>query len=236
MAKDPAFLFYPNDWIGGTMGMTFEEKGAYMELLMLQFNRGHMTSHMIGQIIGQTWDNIKDKFKQDDQGLWYNERLEIEKEKRKTFTESRRNNVLGKNQHKNTSSKKQKNRGHMTSHMEDVNENVNESINEDEKYEILFPFTSSTFLQIWSQWKEYKSKEHKFKYKTPQSEQAALMDLTKKANHNELTAIEIIGQSMANGWKGFFELKNNNNGKAKPTIDLRSAVQAEFDKRYGGGQ
>jgi len=38
MAKDPAFLFYPNDYIGGTMGMTFEEKGAYIELLMLQFN------------------------------------------------------------------------------------------------------------------------------------------------------------------------------------------------------
>jgi len=26
MSKDPAFLFYPNDYIGGTMGMTFEEK------------------------------------------------------------------------------------------------------------------------------------------------------------------------------------------------------------------
>ena len=35
MAKDPAFLFYPGDWIGGTMGMTFEEKGAYMEILMM---------------------------------------------------------------------------------------------------------------------------------------------------------------------------------------------------------
>jgi uncharacterized protein YdaU (DUF1376 family) len=53
MAKDPAFLFYPNDWIGGTMGMTFEEKGAYMEILMMQFNRGHMTSHMVGQTVGQ---------------------------------------------------------------------------------------------------------------------------------------------------------------------------------------
>jgi uncharacterized protein YdaU (DUF1376 family) len=50
MAKDPAFLFYPNDYIGGTMGMTFEEKGAYIELLMLQFNRGHMDGHMIGHM------------------------------------------------------------------------------------------------------------------------------------------------------------------------------------------
>lgn len=110
MAKDPAFLFYPNDWIGGTMGMTFEEKGAYMELLMLQFNRGHMTSHMIGHTVGQLWVKIKDKFIQDDDGLWYNPRLEIEKEKRRTFTLSRRNNKKGVNQHNLKS-------GHMTSHM-----------------------------------------------------------------------------------------------------------------------
>ena len=55
--KDPAFLFYPNDWIGGTMGMTFEEKGAYMELLILQFNRGHMTTHMIGHM-GNEDENV----------------------------------------------------------------------------------------------------------------------------------------------------------------------------------
>ena len=44
MGKDPAFLFYPGDYLSGTMGMTFEEKGAYVELLMMQFNRGHVTS------------------------------------------------------------------------------------------------------------------------------------------------------------------------------------------------
>ena len=115
MAKDPAFLFYPNDWLGGTMGMTFEQKGAYMELLMLQFNRGHMTSHMIGQVVGQIWDVIKDKFIQDSDGLWYNDRLEVEKNKRKEFTYSRRNNLKGNNQYTNKV-------GHMTSHME--NEDV----------------------------------------------------------------------------------------------------------------
>jgi hypothetical protein len=120
--KDPAFLFYPNDWIGGTMGMTFEEKGAYMELLMMQFNRGHMTKHMIGQTVGQLWDNIKDKFVIDSEGLYYNERLEIEKEKRKAFTDSRRNNIKGQNQY---SKKEGHKKGHMTSHMENENENEN---------------------------------------------------------------------------------------------------------------
>lgn len=114
MAKDPAFLFYPNDWLGGTMGMTFEEKGAYIELLMLQFNRGHMTSHMIGHTVGHLWVKIEDKFRMDNEGLYYNERLETEKVKRSNFTKSRRNNVSGKNQHKKTG-------GHMTYHMEDLN-------------------------------------------------------------------------------------------------------------------
>jgi uncharacterized protein YdaU (DUF1376 family) len=121
MAKDPAFLFYPGDWLGGTIGMTLEEKGAYMELLMMQFTRGHMTSHMIGQTVGHLWDKVKDKFVQDDDGLWYNVRLDIEKDKRKKFTESRRNNVSGKNQHDKP---KVIYNGHMTSHMENRNENV----------------------------------------------------------------------------------------------------------------
>jgi len=121
MAKDPAFLFYPNDYIGGTMGMTFEEKGAYIELLMLQFNRGHMTSHMVGQTVGQLWDKIKDKFVIDANGLYYNVRLEQEKENRKAFSNSRRNNLSGTNQYSN---KEKKEVGHMTSHMEDVNEDI----------------------------------------------------------------------------------------------------------------
>lgn len=120
MAKDPAFLFYPNDYIGGTMGMTFEEKGAYMELLMLQFNRGHMTKDMIGRTVGQLWVNIKDKFIEDFDGCFYNQRLEDEKNKRKAFSESRRNNRKGVNQYTKSKTKKS---GHTTSHMEDVDVN-----------------------------------------------------------------------------------------------------------------
>jgi uncharacterized protein YdaU (DUF1376 family) len=124
MAKDPAFLFYPSDWISGTLGMTFEEKGAYFELLMTQFNQGHMTSHMIGRMVGQLWSSIQHKFVIDKNGLYYNIRLEEEKQKRKAFTESRRNNIKGINQHTEKKTKKVGHKkGHMTSHMENVNEN-----------------------------------------------------------------------------------------------------------------
>ena len=137
MAKDPAFLFYPNDYLGGTMGMTFEEKGAYIELLMLQFNRGHMTSHMIGQTVGQLWDKIKDKFVADENGLYYNARLEIEIEKRKKYVKSRNNNRLGINQYtKNKEGQRGHMTSHMTGHMENENENENRNIDIDNSLSI----------------------------------------------------------------------------------------------------
>jgi uncharacterized protein YdaU (DUF1376 family) len=128
--KDPAFLFYPNDYIGGTMGMSFEEKGAYIEILMMQFNRGHMTEHMIRHTVGQLWDKLMVKFIKDESGLYYNERLEIEIDKRKNYVQSRRNNVLGTNQY---TKKEPKNIGHMSNHMENRNENENKDVNTDEK-------------------------------------------------------------------------------------------------------
>jgi uncharacterized protein YdaU (DUF1376 family) len=129
MAKDPAFLFYPGDYVSGTMGMTFEEKGAYMDLLMLQFNRGHMNTHMIQHTVGHLWEQVKCKFIQDDEGLWYNVRLDVEKDKRKTFTESRRNNMKPKNKSKDEPSYETHMQPHMDSHMENVNEDINKDIN-----------------------------------------------------------------------------------------------------------
>ena len=128
MAKDPAFLFYPGDYVSGTMGMTFEEKGAYMDLLMLQFNRGHMNTHMIQHTVGHLWEQVKCKFIQDDLGLWYNVRLDVEKDKRKTFTESRRNNMKPKDKPSYEAPYETHMQHHMDSHMENVNENINKDI------------------------------------------------------------------------------------------------------------
>ena len=133
------------------MGMTFEEKGAYMELLMLQFNRGHMTKDMIGRTVGQLWVNIKDKFKEDSDGCFYNERLEVEKEKRKAFSESRRNNRKGVNQY---TKNKQPKSGHMTSHMENVNENEDEDVidvNKEDLFEKFWTLYSKGVTRIPSQ-------------------------------------------------------------------------------------
>jgi len=98
MAKDPAFLFYPGDWMGGTATFTRSHKGAYMDLLMAQFNYGHMSLQDIKNILNadfeEMWESkLKFKFILDENGLYYNERLEFEKEKRRKFTESRGKNL-----------------------------------------------------------------------------------------------------------------------------------------------
>lgn len=139
MSKDPAFLFYPGDWLGGTIGMTHEEKGAYIDLLMCQFNSGHMTKDMIGRMLGQNkqqlWSTLSVKFIQDEDGLYYNVKLESEQMRRRSYSESRKNNRKGENQHTKKDSKKL---GHMTSHMETETVNVNETDNSFEKSEKLF--------------------------------------------------------------------------------------------------
>jgi uncharacterized protein YdaU (DUF1376 family) len=152
MGKDPAFLFYPGDWLGGTVGMTFEEKGAYMELLMAQFTRGHMTEHMIGRMVGHHWDILKDKFVQDKDGLWFNQRLEDEKEKRKNFVNSRKNNIKGENQHTKSTKKDAHMNGHMTSHMENRNRNEDSNVNKNEsKFEIEAYFNAKNAFDEWKE-------------------------------------------------------------------------------------
>lgn len=98
MAKDPAFLFYPGDWLGGTMGMTFEQKGAYLELLVFQFNNGRFSKTQAEQVLSicfaSVWQVVNKKFKSDGL-LYWNERLELEIARRKRFSESRRDNAKG---------------------------------------------------------------------------------------------------------------------------------------------
>jgi len=81
------------------------------------------------------------------------------------------------------------------------------------KNEILvMPFSSQEFTDMWNRWKTYKLEQLKFTYKSTTTEQAALNELTKISKGVESEAIAIILQSIANGWKGFFELKSSNNG------------------------
>lgn len=123
MAKDPAFLFYPNDWLGGTMYLSRHIKGCYIDLLIAQFNNGPLSLDTIKTVLGQdqaNWTVLSSKFKQTAEGLWYNERLATEIEKRKKFSDSRRDNVR-KRYDKEKSTSVDTSVEHMYIHMENRN-------------------------------------------------------------------------------------------------------------------
>ena len=90
--KDPAFLFYPSDFLTGTMAMPFDERGRYITLLCYQHQAGRMSEETIRFLVGSFSDTLRLKFSRDENGLFYNSRLEEEIDKRNKFLESRRNN------------------------------------------------------------------------------------------------------------------------------------------------
>lgn len=126
MAKDPAILWYWNDWNGGTSTFSRHLKGCYIDLLSAQFNSGPLSlleiKTVLGSDFGLAWPALQKKFKQDGNEMFYNERMEDEKKKRRAFTESRRKNAASpKHMLKQV-------HNHTVEHME--NENVNDNSDE----------------------------------------------------------------------------------------------------------
>jgi hypothetical protein len=121
MAKDPAMLWYWNDWQGGTVTFTRHQKGCYMDLLHAQFNLGHLSLEEIRTVLGNdfaAWQgSLSKKFAVDETGKYFNVRLDEEKIKRKAFCESRRSSRLSHTL-PHTSL-------HTSPRMEDENEDVN---------------------------------------------------------------------------------------------------------------
>ncbi len=81
MAKDPAFLFYPSDFLTGTMFMNNEQIGIYVRLLCSQHQHGGIIDKdSFNALVGSNL-LIRNKFIESDTGF-YNERLTIEMDKR----------------------------------------------------------------------------------------------------------------------------------------------------------
>ena len=89
---------------------------------------------------------------------------------------------------------------------------------------------SEEFLKDWYTWIDYKKTNHKFTYKTIESEQIAFNHLYKISNENMETAREIINVSIANGYKGLFELKTNQNAKQN-----NQQLMQDYANRWANG-
>ncbi len=122
MGKDPAVLFYHQDFLLGTEFMEDSDVGKYIRLLCHQFDKGKLTKKQVLSIckasaIEKIEPEIMSKLKKDNDGLYYNQRAMEEKEKRVRFTESRRQNALGKKKPKASATASAK-------HMEDRDRDV----------------------------------------------------------------------------------------------------------------
>ena len=128
MSRDPAFLFYSSDFLIGTFGMSDAQVGQYIRLMCLQHQKGHLPEQLIKSITGGVFDpGVMEKFEQDDDGLYYNVRLEEESKKRAKYSESRRQNRLKYNTSSSYDNHMSNTCASQDKHM--VNENVNVNIN-----------------------------------------------------------------------------------------------------------
>ncbi len=90
--KDPAVLLYTQDFLVGTITMTFEERGKYITLLCMQHQKGKLTLKDLKAVLSEEDVDIADKFPLHTDGFYYNDRMQMEIENRKIRTDSSRNN------------------------------------------------------------------------------------------------------------------------------------------------
>lgn len=111
------------------------------------------------------------------------------------------------------------------------NGNEHDSVKKPKKENLVFPFNSTEFMQVWG----VLSNEQKWAKKSISALQASLDKLSK---HSEADAIQMMKDSIAGGWQGLFELKKTTNGNSKTsgTGFTREGIQREFEKRFANRQ
>jgi len=120
MSKDPAVLLYTSDFLSGTMTMTDEQVGKYIRLLCLQHQKGFLAEKDITYICRTYDEDVYSKFVKED-GKYYNVRMREEAEKRKKYSESRKNNINKRYEQKDATT--------YVEHMENENEDTNANDN-----------------------------------------------------------------------------------------------------------
>lgn len=155
MSKDPAFLFYTSDFLIGTSFLTNEQIGKYIRLLCHQHQNGHLKEKDMLKICETYDEDIFEKFEKDENGLFFNVRLDEEIFKRKAYSESRRNNRKKKETHEKDMLNISKT---YDEHME--NENENEIVN---KKENKSRFKKPTIEEIKQEFPNFNA-EHFFNY------------------------------------------------------------------------
>jgi hypothetical protein len=90
--SDPGFTFYADNFLGGTMFMTDAQVGKYVRCLCAQKLNGHLSLDELSSIAKEE-KKVLEKFKKDSDGLYFNERLQKEIDKRIHHSELQRDRI-----------------------------------------------------------------------------------------------------------------------------------------------
>lgn len=213
MSKDPAILFYTGDFLNGCTDLTFEERGQYITLLCLQHQKGHLSEKTIRLTVGSVSVDVLKKFIKDEEGNYYNDRMDEEIKKRQHFLDTRYFNGKKGGRPSKPNRKPNKEPTENLSENEDENEDTN---NKGAK-KFNFDFVEEQFKDVFNSWLQYK-KERKETYKTQTSLEACYRNLKKLSSNNPEVAKEIIENSFANNWSGLFAIKNNKPFTPAPVV------------------
>jgi hypothetical protein len=90
--KDPAFLFYSAQFMQMVSDLTMEERGMFITMLCAQHQHGELKEKTIRLLVGKPSDDVMDKFSLTENGTMVNAWLSELMDKRKFYTDSRRQN------------------------------------------------------------------------------------------------------------------------------------------------
>jgi uncharacterized protein YdaU (DUF1376 family) len=224
--KAPAFQFYVQDFLTGVHFLNMEERGMYITLLCYQWDKGEIPKKRLGFLAGKEWENLSDDLREkftDCGDHIINERLEIERNKKLNFIEKQSQNGAKGGRPKKAKQKPpikkeetQKNPLEDRSMKNEVEDKeIKESVKtikaetivadspEDRHPEF---FLEKKFKDVWVQWQNYKREQFKFTYK-PISLARAKIQLYNESEGNLETAVGMLSQAIANGWKGWYKPK-----------------------------
>ncbi len=230
MAKDPAFLFYSSDFLSGIADLTMDERGQYITLLCLQHQKGHLTEKMIRLCCGNAAADVLAKFKKDENGLYFNERLDIEIKKRESHGEKQRQRAIDgwkKRKESNIEEIKQSHGKAAAMPLEDENENedINENRNRIENKKFDFKRALIDFgipENVATDWMSVR------KQKRAANTETAFESIKKEIIKSGLTPEHCITEAVSRSWQGFKSewLTNNTQTNGKQQITFESKQDA----------
>lgn len=213
MSKDPAFLFYTQDFIMGTVFMSNEQLGIYVRLLCSQHQHGGLIDKDSFNSMVGTHNLIRSKFIETDEGF-YNKRMMEEMSKRQ-----KKSSNLSLNAQKRWKNECKSNAIASQLHMPIEDENENKDINKDINTTILNTNIYITvFEELWSKYPRRQGKKAAFKHFNSSIKSDQDVQLIQKALNNYITYIEINkteekyikhGSSWFNNWQDWVEYKQN---------------------------